>query len=364
MSDERPWVEVRGIYGWSLPEVEGGTPMAELGVNAIFMSAEVVNREIADHLHAQGLRVFAEFNTLHEAQYVEEHPGAAPVEMDGEPCPPPDGWQGVCPTHPEYRRWKMARFERTLTEAGVDGMWLDYLHSHAAWEQPEPNMPDTCFCPRCLARFQRETGVELPAGDVLTQAAALLGEPRDQWVRWRCGVFTDWVREFREITDRVRPGALLGSFHNPWSDEDWDGARIEKLNIDLKAQAQYLDVFSIMPYHARFGHAQDPEWISRQTSWLGRYLGVTGDPGERHRIWPIVQLSDWGETVPVEQVHVVLDHGTRRPSTGVVVFAWHSLRKQAEKVAALGQFYHAISPADQAGNRRRARLLTRRPKPT
>jgi hypothetical protein len=49
--------------------------------------------------------------------------------------------------------------------------------------------------------------------------------------------------------------------------------------------------------------------------------------------------------VPVEQVHVVLDHGTRRPSTGVMVFAWHSLRKQVEKVAALGQFYHAIAPA-------------------
>ena len=36
-----------------------------------------------------------------------------------------------------------------------------------------------------------------------------------------------------------------------------------------KAQAEYVDVFSIMPYHARFGHAAEPEWISRQVAWLG-----------------------------------------------------------------------------------------------
>ena len=33
-----------------------------------------------------------------------EHPDAAPIGADGLPCPPPDGWQGVCPTHAGYRR--------------------------------------------------------------------------------------------------------------------------------------------------------------------------------------------------------------------------------------------------------------------
>lgn len=94
-----------------------------------------------------------------------------------------------------------------------------------------------------------------------------------------------------------------------------------------------------MPYHARFGHAADPAWISRQTAWLGRHLGVRGEPGERIKIWPIVQLSDWGEEVPVEQVEAVLDHGTRLPATGVMVFDWNPLRKQQDKVAAMAEFY-------------------------
>ena len=342
MSEKKPWVEVRGIYGWFRPEVEGKT-LAECGVNAIFMSADVVTREIADDLHAQQVRVFAEFNTLHEARYVKEHPDAAPVGPDGEACPPPDNWQGVCPTHPEYRYWKMARFRETLAETGVDGMWLDYHHSHASWEQAEPNLPDTCFCPRCLAQFTRDTGIALPKATP-EASALLLGERKAQWVKWRCDLLTGWVREFRQIIDEVRPGGLLGTFHNPWSDDDYGGARINKLAIDLKAQAAYVDVFSIMPYHARFGHATDPEWISRQTAWLGRYLGIEGKPGERHRIWPIVQLSDWGETVPVEQVQVALDHGTRRPSSGVTVFAWDSLRKQPEKVEEMVGYYRGIAP--------------------
>jgi hypothetical protein len=155
-------------------------------------------------------------------------------------------------------------------------------------------------------------------------------------------VFTDWVREFRKILDATRPGALLGSFHCPWSEGDLNGALREKLAIDLKAQAAYLDVFSPMPYHARFGHVKDPDWISRQVAWLGQHLGIEGKPDERLKIWPIVQVADWGEPVPWEQVETVLDHGSRRPATGVMVFNWGGLRKSAEKVKAISAYYCRI----------------------
>jgi hypothetical protein len=152
-------------------------------------------------------------------------------------------------------------------------------------------------------------------------------------------VFTHWVREFRAIRDEVRPGALLGTFHCPWSDDDHGGALRAKLAIDLRAQARYVDVFSPMPYHARFGHAADPSWIGRQTAWLGRHLGVDGKPGERLRIWPIVQLSDWGEKVPTAQVAEVIEQGTRPPATGVTAFVWSSLAKDWDKVERMGRAY-------------------------
>ena len=339
-SATRPHVTVRGIYGGVPQEIlDSGQGLRAFGVNAVWLGSGSFTPERMALLRAQGVQVFAEFNTLHVADYLKEHPDAAPIGADGRVSPPPDGWQGICPSHEGYRRSRMAAFRELLQRFDVDGVWLDYHHAHASWEQATPNMPDTCFCDRCLARFEKDTGVRLPAAPAAERGALVLSTHRKTWVRWRCDLLTDWVREFRTILDATRPRALLGTFHNPWTDDDFAGARLEKLAIDLKAQAAYLDVFSPMPYHARFGHHREPEWISRQVAWLGGYLGVAGEPGERHRIWPIVQVSDWGEPVPLEQVETVLDHGGRRPATGVMVFAWGGLRKQPEKVHRVGEVF-------------------------
>jgi hypothetical protein len=341
-TEPRPHIEIRGVYGGNPAGLLEPGSLEQLGLNAVFMNSRRVTAERVALLKQQGAKVFAEFNTMHVARFLEDHPDAAPIGSDGEVSPPPHGWQGICPSHVGYRQYRMDEFRGVLRDYEIDGIWLDYHHSHASWERAEPAMPDTCFCDRCIDQFARETQTELPDLTTPDLAARLLGEHREAWVQWRCDLFTDWVREFRTILDETRPGALLGTYHCPWTDTDYDGALREKLAIDLEAQSEFIDVFSIMPYHARFGHAEDPAWISRQTAWLGEHLGIRGEPGERHRIWPIVQLSDWGEPVPVEQVREVLDHGTRLPATGVMIFNWGSLRNQTEKVEAMGAFYHEI----------------------
>jgi hypothetical protein len=339
----RPWVQMRGIYGGFPTELtKDGERLEAHGINAVFVGSKGINDALVAAAREQGVRLFAEFNTMHMAAYLKEHPDAAPVGSDGQVSPPPEGWQGVCPTHEGYRRSRMEEFQKLLQQYPVAGVWLDYHHSHASWERADPVLPDTCFCDRCLQRFSKETGISLPQRPRPEVAQLLLGEHRARWVQWRCDVFTDWVREFRKILDATRPGALLGSFHCPWSEGDLNGALREKLAIDLKAQAAYLDVFSPMPYHARFGHVKDPDWISRQVAWLGQHLGIEGKPDERLKIWPIVQVADWGEPVPWEQVETVLDHGSRRPATGVMVFNWGGLRKSAEKVKAISAYYCRI----------------------
>ena len=76
----------------------------------------------------------------------------------------------------------------------------------------------------------------------------------------------------------------------------------------------WLDArFHCIVFAKHDSHTWNPEAVSRQTAWLGNYLGIKGEPGERHRIWPIVQLAGWGESVPIDKVQSILDHGTRRP---------------------------------------------------
>ena len=338
-AQSRPWVEVRGVYGGYMREIlqRGRTP-ADYGINAVWVGSGSLTAAAVDQMRTLGLLVFAEFNSMHAAQYLKAHPDAAPIGPDGKPSPPPQGWQGVSAFHAGYRRDRMTEFRRVLTTFPIDGIWLDYHHAHASWEQAEPDLPDTDFSPAALQLFTKTTGIALPA-DVPAAARLLLGPHRDAWTTFRCDVFTDWVREYRAILDEVRPGARLGTFHCPWSPDDYGGAIRHKLAIDLRSQARYLDVLSIMPYHARFGHAGDPAWISRQVRSLGDHLNLTGAPGERPRIWPIVQLADWGERVPVDQIASVLDHGTRRPATGVMVFNWGGMAREWDKVDALGRAY-------------------------
>ena len=252
-----------------------GRTLADYGVNAIWIGSGSVTRELVEGLKAKspGLKVFAEFNTMHEAGYLKDHPDARPVGPDGRVAPPPDGWQGVCPTHEGYRRARMEAFRQTLRAAPIDGIWLDYHHAHASWEQARPNLPDTCFCDRCLSRFARETGVALPDGPTAERARRLLGPDRAAWVRWRCGVFTDWVREFRTILDRERPGALLGTFHCPWSESEYGHAMREKLAIDLKAQA---------PLPGRPEHHDLPRAV-RSSGRSGLDLAPDGGPGKTPR---------------------------------------------------------------------------------
>lgn len=340
----RAQVAITGVYGGYLSQIVArGEKPADYGINAVWVgSGGLKAAEIAQH-RAMGLKVFAEFNSMHHAAFLREHPDAAPIGPDGKPSPAPNGWQGVSAHHAGYRRERMQEFRRVLETFEIDGIWLDYHHAHASWEQATPQLPDTDFCPQALVDFKRKTGLKLPA-EVPAAARLLLGEQRQAWTDFRCAVFTEWVREYREILNATRPVALLGTFHCPWDENDHDGAMRQKLAIDLKAQAAHLDVFSIMPYHARFGHATDPVWVSRQTRQLGEHLGIRGTPGEKHRIWPIVQLADWGEAVPVEQVRAVIDHGTRLPATGVMAFRWGGFANDWPKVEAMGAAYRALRP--------------------
>jgi hypothetical protein len=116
------------------------------------------------------------------------------------------------------------------------------------------------------------------------------------------------------------------------------------LAIDLPAQSKHLDVFSIMPYHGRFGHVADPAWISRQTKALGQLLNLSGTSEEKQKIWPIVQLADWGPRVRPEQIAEVIDHGTRKPATGVMVFHWSGISKEWEKAEAMKKAYRSLGP--------------------
>ena len=162
---------VTGIYGGFLNQIlERGQKPDDYGINAVWVgSGGLKADQIARHKDL-GLKVYAEFNSMHLASFLRNHPDAAPIGRDGRPSPAPSGWQGVSAHHAGYRRDRMQEFRRVLETYDIDGIWLDYHHAHAAWEQAVPDLPDTDFCPEALRGFTATTGIQLPAD--AAQAAA------------------------------------------------------------------------------------------------------------------------------------------------------------------------------------------------
>src|SRR4028118_1111299 len=83
---------------------------------------------------------------------------------------------------PAWRAARRAAFRKTLVDFAIDGIWLDYHHAHASWEQAVPELPDTCFCARCISQFARETKTRLPDATIAELAGLLLGRHKKAWV--------------------------------------------------------------------------------------------------------------------------------------------------------------------------------------
>ena len=290
----------------------------------------------------QGVRVFAEFNTLHDASYLKDHPDAAPIGPDGQRVAAPGRLARDLPDPPGLPEDRMEAFRRLLQDYDVDGIWLDYHHCPRQLGAGGAEPAGHLLLHPLPAPLQERHGHDLPDDTADTPpppSSRPTGRPGS--TGGAPSSPTGSASSARSSTRRgPRRSSAPSTARGPTTTTS--GARIDKLAIDLKAQAAYVDVFSPMPYHARFGHPPTPSGSPARPPGWDSHLGDRGTPGEKHQIWPIVQLSDWGEAVPSTRCQLVLDHGSRRPATGVMVFAWGSLRKQPEKVEAVGRLYRAI----------------------
>src|SRR5687768_960096 len=157
-------IEIRGIYGSPEPFWKKNLRLNELGVNAVFIHDGAITETIMARAKAEGLKIFAEFATLNGKGYVDKHPEAWPIDQDGNKAAAATWFMGVCPTEPGFRKHRIDELKKLLNRFDLDGVWMDYLHWHAQFEDEEPILPETCFCDHCLDSFQSASGTKLPEG--------------------------------------------------------------------------------------------------------------------------------------------------------------------------------------------------------
>jgi hypothetical protein len=130
--------EIRGIYGSPNAFWNKELSLNKLNVNAVFLNWKAINEKIMERAGEEGLKVFAEFPVLNGKGYVESHPEAWAIDRYGNRVEPASWFMGVCPTEPGFREFRMNELKELLGKFNLGGIWMDYVHWHAQFEEPEP----------------------------------------------------------------------------------------------------------------------------------------------------------------------------------------------------------------------------------
>jgi hypothetical protein len=336
---------VRGTYADPKSFWAKGAKLDEYGVNAVFVHSGAINDELIRRARAEGCRVFAEFATLNGGynDWVTQHPDAHPIDDAGNPARKATWFMGVCPTNRAFREYRMNALRELLTKYDLDGVWMDYLHWHAQFEDPYPQFIKTCFNDSCVAAFEAHSGLKVQGQTVPEKSKWIFANAAKQWEDWRVSVIVDWAREVREITKSIRPDALVGNYQVAWKDEDLGGVRRRCLGLDFGELAKHVDVFSPMIYHGRSG--KTPEYVREYVAYFSERYPIETEAGKYPRLWPIVQAHDEPRITP-EEFETVLRHAMTGKSTGVMMFTIGSVAADEGKMAAMKRVY--TEPADSS----------------
>jgi hypothetical protein len=333
-----PEIEIRGIYGNPQPFWDKEIKLNDLGVNAIFVHSGSISQEMVNRAQAEGLKVFAEFATLNGKNYVAQHPEAWAINEKGEQVEAATWFMGVCPTEPGFRQYRFAQLRNLLQEYELDGVWMDYVHWHAQFEDPEPILPETCFCDHCLTKFTSDTGIQLPVGTTQERAHWILEKNDAPWRAWRCTVIVDWAREMKAILREENPDALLGLYHCPWKDDEYDSASRRILGLDYDLLAEVIDVFSPMVYHGRM--ERSAAWVGDNISWFSNRLHIQAGTGPK--IWPIVQAYNDPKVISSDEFESVLRGGLSGMASGVMMFTTYAVAEDEGKTEVMKRVYTAL----------------------
>lgn len=337
-SESQKTIEIKGIYGNPKPFWDKNYDLKELGVNSIFVHSGSINQEMIDRARTDGLKVYAEFATLNGKNYVDKHPEAWAINEKGENVEAASWFMGVCPTEPGFRKYRMDQLRKLLTEFDLDGVWMDYVHWHAQFEEPEPILPETCFCDNCLSEFSRNSRVQIPEGTVTQKAEWILTNNDKEWRDWRCEVIYGWALEMKQIIKEIKPDALLGLYHCPWNDTEFNGARRRILGLDYDLLKDIIDVFSPMVYHGRMG--RDPDWVNENITWFCDRLGIKEN--SHPKVWPIVQAHNDPGVISGEEFETVLRGGLTGRSSGVMMFTSYAVAEDPIKTEVMKNIYSNI----------------------
>jgi hypothetical protein len=311
----------------------------DLGVNTIFASEALARtREFRDRAAADRLALFVIFPVFQAPDVLKDEPGLAAITAAGTPAR--DEWvEFVCPAREDYLQRKIAQVKSLVADCHPDAVSLDFIRYFVFWEKVAPDrtpetLPQTCFCPVCLAGFEKEMGVALPTGLAATseKAAWILARHAAEWTEWKCRTIARAVERLARAAREADPAVKVNLHAVPWRRGDFDGAVLSVAGQDVARLARFVDLISPMCYH---------HMVRRRPAWVH---DVVADIAARSgaKVLASTQVSDAyvNKTLPPAEFRAAAAEALKAPSIGVVFWSWDALSRSPEKKALLKRLVH------------------------
>lgn len=287
------------------------------------------DRRLRDALRARGLRTYESTAVFFQPASLAAHPDLRPIDAEGRPFEQVGWYAGLCPSSSSYLAARSALMEEVVATFEPDGIFLSFIRFPGFWEMWMPETPrsairEYCFCDRCLARFQQETGIVLPEGSAAVRARVLQGELRTEWTAWKCGLIAGVVAALREAAERQRPGIEVMVNGVALGRGDYGNAVMEVLGQGLEALSGSADQVELMFYHQILRRDPVP-WISAMTAEARRRTPraiLACLQGKADYLDPLYAAGRRRPTIPVAELEAALGAVAASAADGVMFYHW------------------------------------------
>jgi hypothetical protein len=193
----------------------------------------------------RGIAACVEFKTF-RADF-DAHPELIPIGVDGRPIRYGRLVQGVCLSQPAFLEETETHLRAGVATYRPAGIWLDYL-TYAGWfEEPDPDLQESCFCRACIATFCEATGIDAPTpAEILTRHAGA-------WAEHKCARIAGFAARYAQIIRAALPGCVVGAYMCPWTPAEFDSALTRIFAQDYARLAPAIDVFTPLIYGTKSG---------------------------------------------------------------------------------------------------------------
>jgi hypothetical protein len=234
-----------------------------------------------------------------------------------------------------YREKTIARIVESVGTYKPYGLSLDFVRYFAFWERivegTDPDdLPDTCFCSRCLSLFSQAHGVTIPAELTETRdvAAWIHANALEAWIAFKTNTITSFVADAVAAVKAVDPEIKINIHGVPWRQADFDDAAKRIAGQDFGALAQIVDMISPMCYAKML--EREPAWINSVVEDIAAQIDKTST-----MIVPAFQVRGnmYGEgPVTIEEFSAYMNETLRGSSAGVAFWPWERLTDEQKEV--------------------------------